>query len=60
MEEVLRHENLVKAYRKLRLQAPLSGDDTKEMLISSGEFALVVTLPRHTHPGDDYTVVLQG
>ncbi|HME46159.1 MAG TPA: cupin domain-containing protein [Syntrophorhabdales bacterium] len=42
------------------LQAPLSGDDAKEMLISSGEFAPGVTLPRHTHPGDDYTVVLQG
>ena len=42
------------------LQTVLSGDDTKQVVITSGEFATGVTLPRHTHPGDDYTVVLQG
>ena len=42
------------------LKTTLFGDDTKETLISSAEFAPGVTLPRHTHPGDDYTVVLQG
>lgn len=42
------------------LRTTLFGDDTKETLISSGEFAPGVTLPRHTHPGDDYAVVLQG
>ena len=37
-----------------------SGDDTKQVLITSGEFAPGVTLPHHKHPGDDYTVVRQG
>jgi quercetin dioxygenase-like cupin family protein len=46
--------------QKTILRAPLTGDDTKEMLITLGEFAPGITLPRHTHPGDDYTVVLQG
>jgi quercetin dioxygenase-like cupin family protein len=45
---------------KLILQETLSIDDTKEAVISSAEIAPGVTLPRHTHPGDDYTVVLQG
>jgi len=42
------------------LRTTLSGDDTKEVVITSGEFATGVMLPRHRHPGDDYTVVLQG
>lgn len=42
------------------VKTTLFGDDTKETLISSGEFAPGAALPRHTHPGDDYTVVLQG
>jgi quercetin dioxygenase-like cupin family protein len=42
------------------LKTTLSGDDTKEVIISSAEFAPGVELPRHTHTGDDYTVVLQG
>jgi len=45
---------------KTILQTTPSGDDTKETVIASGEFAPGVILPRHTHPGDDYTVVLQG
>ncbi len=45
---------------KTILKAPLSGDNTKETVISSGEFAPGVILPRHIHPGDDYTVVLEG
>ncbi len=45
---------------KIILRSTVSGDDTKEVLISSAELAPGVTLPRHTHPGDDYTVVLQG
>ena len=45
---------------KTILKTTPSGDDTKETVISSAEFAPGVTLPRHTHPGDDYTVVLQG
>jgi len=42
------------------LRTTLSGDDTKEMVISSAEFAPGAKMPRHTHPGDDCTVVLQG
>ena len=42
------------------LQSTLTGDDTKQVLITSGEFAPGVTLPHHKHPGDDYTVVRQG
>jgi quercetin dioxygenase-like cupin family protein len=42
------------------LKTTLSGDDTKETIVSSAEFAPGVELPRHSHPGDDYTVVIQG
>jgi quercetin dioxygenase-like cupin family protein len=45
---------------KTILKTTPSGDDTKETVISSAEFPPGITLPRHTHPGDDYTVVLQG
>lgn len=42
------------------LTTTLTGDDTKQVLITSGEFAPGVTLGLHKHPGDDYTVVRQG
>ena len=42
------------------LRTTLSGDDTKQVLITSAEFSTGTILPRHSHPGDDYTVVLQG
>jgi len=42
------------------LRTTLTGDDTKQVIITSGEFAPGVTLPHHKHPGDDYTVVRQG
>ena len=42
------------------LRTTLTGDDTKQVLITSGDFAPGVTLPHHKHPGDDYTVVTQG
>lgn len=42
------------------LLSTLTGDSTKQVLITSGEFAPGVTLPHHKHPGDDYTVVRQG
>jgi quercetin dioxygenase-like cupin family protein len=42
------------------LQTTLSGDDTKESVIVSVEFAAGSKMWRHTHPGDEYTVVLQG
>jgi quercetin dioxygenase-like cupin family protein len=42
------------------LQTTLSGDDTKESVMLSVEFAAGSKMWRHTHPGDEYTVVLQG
>lgn len=42
------------------LKTTLSGDDTKESVIASVEFAVGSKMWRHTHPGDEYTVVLQG
>lgn len=42
------------------LRTTLSGDDTKETVISMVEFAPGGTTRRHTHPGDEYAVVLQG
>lgn len=42
------------------LRTTLSGDDTKESVMMSVEFAPGSTTGRHTHPGDEYTVVLQG
>ena len=42
------------------LRTTLSGDDTKESVMLAVEFAPGSTTGRHTHPGDEYTVVLQG
>ncbi|HWM94321.1 MAG TPA: cupin domain-containing protein [Thermoanaerobaculia bacterium] len=42
------------------LRTTLSGDDTKEAVISTVEFAPGGTTGRHTHPGDEYAVVLEG
>ena len=42
------------------LRTTLSGDDTKESVMVSAEFAPGSTTGRHTHPGDEYTIVLQG
>ena len=42
------------------LRTTLSGDETKESVMLSVEFAPGSTTGRHTHPGDEYTVVLQG
>lgn len=42
------------------LKTTFSGDDTKEAVILSAEFAPGATTGRHTHPGDEYTTVLQG
>ncbi|TWO70406.1 cupin domain-containing protein [Caenimonas sedimenti] len=42
------------------LRTTLSGDDTKETVMLAVEFAPGGTTGRHTHPGDEYTVVLQG
>ena len=45
---------------KVLLRTTLSGDDTKEVVMVSAEFAPGGTTGRHTHPGDEYTAVLQG
>lgn len=42
------------------MRAALSGDDTKDTLMLSIEFAPGATTGRHTHPGDEYAVVLEG
>jgi quercetin dioxygenase-like cupin family protein len=42
------------------LRTTLTGDDTKEAVIVTAELAPGATTGRHTHPGDEYTVVLQG
>lgn len=42
------------------LRTTLSGDDTKEAVIVTAEFAPGGTTGRHTHPGDEYATVLQG
>jgi len=42
------------------LRTTLSGDDTKEVVISFVNFDKGDAVNRHTHPGDDYTVVLKG
>lgn len=42
------------------LRTTLGGDDTKAVVISFVNFGRGDEVPRHTHPGDDYTVVLQG
>lgn len=45
---------------KLLLRTTVSGDDTRETVIATAEFAPGGTTGRHTHPGDEYAVVLQG
>ena len=42
------------------LRSSVSGDSTKETLLSAIEFAPGATTGRHTHPGDEYAAVLQG
>jgi len=42
------------------LRTTLSGDETKESIIMTAEFAPGASTGRHTHPGDEYATVLQG
>lgn len=42
------------------LKASVSGDDSKEAVVVTGELPPGGTTGRHTHPGDEYTLVLQG
>lgn len=46
--------------KKILLKTSVSGDDTKEAVIVDAEFDKGATTGRHTHPGDEYTVVLEG
>lgn len=45
---------------KSLLRTTVSGDDTKEAVIATVEFAPGGTTGRHTHPGDEYATVLEG
>ena len=42
------------------MRTALSGDESKETLVLGIEFAPGATTGRHTHPGDEYAVVLEG
>ena len=42
------------------LHADVSGDDTREAIIATAEFAPGGTTGRHTHPGDEYGTVVEG
>jgi quercetin dioxygenase-like cupin family protein len=46
--------------KKVLLKTSVSGDDAKETVIVMAEFAKGGTTGRHTHPGDEYSVVLEG
>jgi len=45
---------------RLLLRTNLTGDDQKEVIVGMADFAQRATTGRHTHPGDEYGVVLQG
>jgi quercetin dioxygenase-like cupin family protein len=45
---------------KQLLRSTVSGDSARESVLLSIEFAPGATTGRHTHPGDEYAVVLQG
>jgi quercetin dioxygenase-like cupin family protein len=45
---------------KILLKAPLGEDATKEVSMVSVEFPPGYAMPRHTHPGDEFAVVIQG
>lgn len=42
------------------MRAPLSGDDSREAVVATAEFAPGGTTGRHTHPGDEYGTLLEG
>jgi quercetin dioxygenase-like cupin family protein len=46
---------------KVHLRSALTGDDTKEAVVASAEFAPGGTTGRHSHPwADEYALVLEG
>ncbi|MBN1627883.1 MAG: cupin domain-containing protein [Deltaproteobacteria bacterium] len=46
--------------KKILLKTSVTGDDTKEAVIVDALFDKGATTGRHTHPGDEYAVVLEG
>jgi len=46
--------------KKILLKTSVSGDDAKDAVIVDAVFDRAATTGRHTHPGDEYTVVLEG
>ncbi len=48
-------------FPKVHSRAALTGDDTKEVVVASAEFAPGGTTGRHSHPSaDEYALVLEG
>ena len=46
--------------KKILLKTSVTGDDAKDAVIVDAVFDKEATTGRHTHPGDEYTVVLEG
>ena len=42
------------------LRSTVSGDESKESIIRTVEFAAGASTGRHSHPGDEYATVLEG
>lgn len=42
------------------LDEPVSGDDSKHAVTLMIDWPAGVSIPDHTHPGDEYAVVLEG
>lgn len=42
------------------LRSTVSGDDSKESVIRTVEYAAGASTGRHSHPGDEYATVLEG
>lgn len=45
---------------EIRQRAPLTGDESKEVIVGFATFSPGATTGRHTHPGDEYATVLEG
>lgn len=45
---------------KVLMRTGLSGDEAREVIVATAEFAPGATTGRHTHPGDEYATLLEG
>lgn len=45
---------------RVLLREALPGDEAREVVVGTAEFAPGATTGRHTHPGDEYGVVVEG